>query len=354
MILGDYMKKSNIFVLLLLFLLFSSLQIIAQESEFNNSLFSFNIVPRIWGTDVIFMFGDNITLWVGGGYESFAYFRDSSFNIVQDIYNESTKLEMWNADFKLGYSAMFNKLNIDTFLKTRVISYDYSSDSLFALNNLNDRNGIFQNSIFFDISWTNLSLADSFLKKGFELDNSFEYAFFNYLNNFKIFYPFFRISTSITHYSILLDNQFIGLTLNNRLIVDYLNGNTVPVDALARIGGISNPAAIGGAIRGIPSYFGDGYFKSVFNNDLEIYFKNFLKSFSFSVYAGIVLFFDMGITEGHNKNISFNSFLSLDNFYKTAGIGLIIPILIVDFRIYGTYFINKKLFSYLFEIGPHF
>lgn len=348
------MKKLKVLIFIIFFLFVIKFNIFSQENRFNSNSYYFNVVPRIWGIDAIFTFYSNYIFWIGGGYESFAYFRDNEFNIVDDIFNENTKLKIIDADLKLGYQSIYKNIIYMVFYKLRMVQYDSFKNSLFEKNNLKDINGILQNSLFFDIIFINYDVTDSMIGKGVSFDNSMEFCIFNYLNDFNNFLNYLRVTSKFSIYNIIFEGHMLTIQLNSRFILDYIVGDQVPIDSLSRIGGISCSAGIGGTIRGVPSYLGDGYLKSILNIDLTFYFIKLLKSTSFSlVYPGILFFFDTGYSGGYIRDINLKE-LTVEKLYKSVGIGIIIPIVIIDLRIYGTYFINKSYFSYLIEIGPHF
>lgn len=338
--------------------------IVFSQNIFGQNI-SFSFSPRLWGIDFFLFLNDfpvkfdnfasiQTIIGIGGGWESYGYFRDSSNNPVQ--YDESSAYSFYfnridiigtfGLSFMFFYNEFYGKYLTQIRFKfvTDYQSYEQENSNkatYLSQSNLIDKEGIFQNSFLIEFYLDLLKYSSKYHSmRGLDFYIGYEIfpQFINQIANFT------RLLAKIRGYLPILEKEEISIYLANRVLFYYIpqSSDYIPVSALTM-------GSLGYTIRGVKWCQYEGTIKLNNNFDIRIFFpKIFGQSL---VIPGIVLFFDCGINDYERLD-------GIIDFSKTqfsTGIGLITVVLGIDLiDFYLDYNINEKLISFALRFSLYF
>jgi hypothetical protein len=321
---------------------------------------------RIWGADAAFGWkgwdlfrGVDTELWAsaGGGYQASHYFAGQDDSGASDP--DAARYDNLNFDWRFGVAQgiLFNPEQdrnlVELLLLYRGKYHDYF-DPNHVLAGLPEENGLLQHSLTLGLLFDNTSVdKPSLNSRGIYAVLSAEFAP-EWLGNEALgSSDYWRLSLGLTGYQPVLDSPMVSIYLADRVMVDRLFGDQVPLSALGSIGVLkkvpigANPRrALGGTLRGIWSNRYDGLAKLTNNFDVRVHFPA-LTLFQL-VTPVLVAYFDAGVYD------QMTGVLQFDPVYCTTGLGLGLYALGFDFILYGTYFLNEGRWGGELGLGAHF
>jgi hypothetical protein len=337
----------------------------------------FEIVPgiRFWGGDLEINYlgisfipplTTRLCIAVGFGYETAGYFRNPDNTLYcppqsASIINHAlfTRLEgVWSLGLRQGI--LFDRRKEDNLLEAHFIyrgKYsDYleevsSEDALIFSSGLIDSSGILQNSLVVGLFLNSVVEHDSHRKRnGIQADVSGEVAPEYLGNNIFGLADFSRFTVDIRGFVTVLDldpeniiayNTF-NIYLGDRILLDYLCGGYIPLNARQSVGGreANSSDGLGGVMRGVEKGRFDGYIKILNNFDIRMN----LPTLWFFV-PSIVFYFDTGVSDNLDYTIS------VENILFSTGAGFSFYGFGFDLIIYINYFINEGKISPSFDFS---
>jgi hypothetical protein len=323
---------------------------------------------RIWGADVAFGWkgwdlfaGVDMILWasVGGGWQGNRYFSGDDDNTMEPPDPDDARYGNRNVDWRFGVAQgiVFNpdqeRNLVELLLLYRGKYHDYSDDNG-VLFGLPEANGLLQHSLTAGLLFDNVSEDKASLNsRGIYGVLSAEFAP-EWLGNSALGRSnFWRLSLGLTGYQPLLDRPQLSIYLAGRVLFDRIFGDQVPVSILGTIGTLekvpigANPRrALGGTLRGIYGSRYDGFVKLTGNFDVRLHFPA-LTLFQLATPVAVA-YIDAGLYD------RMTGILQFDAAYCTAGLGVGLYVLGVDFIFYGTYALNEGRLSWELGLGTHF
>jgi hypothetical protein len=322
---------------------------------------------RIWGGDLAFGWkgwdifsGVDTVLWAsaGGGWQGERYFDGDDDTIVPADPN-TVRYNYLNVDWRFGVAQgiLFNPAQDRNLLELLLLyrgKYQDYSDSNGVLAGLPEQDGLLQHS----------------LTAGFLLDNTLEdKASLNWRGVYAVisaeFAPawlgnealgasdFWRLCLGLIGYWPVVDTPALSIYLAERVLLDRLFGDQLPVSALGSIGALkqvpigANPRrALGGTLRGVWGSRYDGLVKLTSNFDVRLHFPA-LTLFKLATPVAVA-YFDAGLYD------KMTGVLQFDPVYCATGLGVGLYALGFDFLLYGTYFLNEGRLSWELGLGTHF
>ncbi|HEQ72061.1 MAG TPA: hypothetical protein ENN69_06190 [Spirochaetia bacterium] len=264
----------------------------------------FSIIPE---ADTVFW------LIAGGSYEWLAFYRlpdntlyteASGYDPIDDppYTRLSGRLDLGIAQgLAFNESIDANLFEIFLFYKTR---YDYVVDDPGAIelileSTLPDRRSIFQNSLFLGLSYNDLNTSDPHLVyHGIYGEMSAEWGPKLLFNNLLGKADFVRLNATVKGFLPLfdLDPESTANTLSAYagafFAVDYIAGDTIPINIQQTIGGRYPRPGLGRAVRGFEDFRFDGLFKTVLNLEFRLNLPQY--TVIDTVTPGLFFFFDSG------------------------------------------------------------
>jgi len=321
---------------------------------------------RIWGGDVAFGWkgwdlfpGVDTVLWasVGGGWQGNHYFGSDDDTVVPAD-PDAKRYDNLNADWRFGVAQgiVFNPEQdrnlVEFLLLYRGKYHDYFDDN--GLLPAQEQGGLLQHSLTTGLLFDNVSMDEASLNsRGIYAVLSAEFAP-EWLGNAALGgSDFWRLSLGVTGYQPVLDTRVLSIYLAERVLLDRLFGDQVPVSALGSIGVLkkvpigANPRrALGGTLRGVWGSRYDGLVKLTSNFDVRLHFPA-LTLFGLATPVAVA-YFDAGLYD------KMTGALQLDAVYCATGLGVGLYALGFDFIFYGTYFLNEGRLSWELGLGTHF
>jgi len=322
---------------------------------------------RIWGGDVAFGWkgwdlfpGVDTVLWAsaGAGYQASHYFSNKDDSIIPAD-PDTRRYENLNVDWRFGMAQgiVFNPAQdrnlVEFLLLYRGKYHDYiDKNNVLAL--LPEQGGLLQHSLTAGLLFDNTSVdKPSLNSRGLYAEFSAEFAP-EWLGNDALgTSDFWRLSLGLTGYQPVLDTPALSIYLADRVMLDRLFGDQVPISALGTIGVLKkipigdNPRrALGGTLRGIYTNRYDGLVKLTNNFDVRLHFPA-LTLFRLATPV-VVAYFDAGFYD------KMTGVLQLDQIYCTTGVGVGLLALGFDFLLYGSYFLNEGRLGAVLGLGVHF
>ncbi len=234
----------------------------------------------------------------GGGLAGRGYYRNADGTRSADARG---KLQSADADFWLRgtqYLDKASRFRAALFLRGETMGNLWNGANgatLLALSGLPDAPGFAELGAGAALGLTALDRKTSSGQEiGVRLDWCYEFSY--------DFYPMAMLSASTNEISLefsgflpLVDNEAISLVLAEHLLYSALVGGA-PEHRLSRIGGnrFTPYPALGGLVRGVPDYSGDGRIKTGDNLDLRLEFPSLFKKV---VIPGLTAFADAGIAD---------------------------------------------------------
>jgi hypothetical protein len=321
---------------------------------------------RIWGGDLAFGWkgwdlfpGVDTVLWAsaGGGWQASHYFDGADDTLVPSD-PDARLYRNLNVDWRFGvaqgivFNPAQNRNLVEFLLLYRGKFHHYVDDN--GVLPAAERDGLLQHSLTAGL------LFDNTLEHPGSLNWSGLYAVLSaelvpaWLGNTALGQSdFWRLSLGLTGYLPVLDTPAVSIYLAERVMVDSLFGDRIPVSALGSIGVLkkipigANPRrALGGTLRGIYSNRYDGYVKLANNFDVRLHFPA-LTLFDLATPVAVA-YFDAGAYDRMSGR------LRLDPVYCATGLGIGLYALGFDFLFYGTYFLNEGRLSWELGLGTHF
>ncbi len=355
-------KKPTWFVLLLVLLLsFTAAPVLGAEEGWKSRL-----ELRIWGLDLAYsrqgapLFSGVDTHYFfsfGGGYQTFGFYR----NADQTTYTppeEGKNLALyrnanltWSGGLRQGliYDLVRRRNLVDLVLAYNG-RYDYNfkeenQGTLLFASDLPDREGGWQNSLLAGLIYDGVDVnRERCLKHGVYAEVSVETAP-SFLGNQSTGADYTRLNGTAMGFLTLLEGREVSIYLADRVMYDYLTGDSIPVRARTTFGGYSKyPGAtrgLGGGFRGVQEDRFDGYIKALNNLELRI---NFPRWSEYGIVPEVIVYFDAGLYDDLTRRLDFDQMLT------SFGVGVGVSDLIV----YGNYFLNEKQFTVALALGIHF
>ncbi|MCR4422680.1 MAG: hypothetical protein NUV32_09445 [Exilispira sp.] len=322
----------SIFVLLLI------ISIVSQMVLGQNISFSFS--PRLWGLDFYLFLNDfpaklgdfatiQMILGIGGGWESYGYFRDTSNNPLPYsenspyafYFNRIDLIGTFGLGFLFFYNEFYGKYTSQLRFKFLVDYQSYEQDSdgkptLLSQTNLPDKEGIFQNSFAIELYIDFLKYSSKYHTiRGMDLLVSYEIfpQFINEIANFS------RIQVKLRGFLTILENDNLSIYLADRVYFYYIpqTSSYIPISALTM-------GSLGYSMRGINWCQYEGTIRLLNNFDIRIFLPQiFGQSY---IIPGLILFFDFGTNDYQDLNGVFG----FSNLQYSTGIGLVIVALGID------------------------
>lgn len=334
----------------------------------------FEIIPglRFWGADigvnykgVSFFPGvtTRLCVWLGAGYETIGYYRDSDGIQYYPTYGDDPNLALfnrWNILWALGIrQGIFNDpAKNDNLLEAHLFYRGLNDNNeetdepaaLIFTTDYPDASGIllhtFVTGLFFNTVVVNQIQRK---RSGVKADISLEYAP-GFINDSA---DYTRVTVDIRGYLTLIDldpenknkKNVFNLYISDRFLFDGIVGKYIPIVARQNVGGreLKSLEALGGIMRGIESRRFDGYLKMVNNFDIRMNLPTV-----WIIVPGIVLYFDVGIADELNYR------LAAENLHYSTGIGASFYGLGFDLVVYANYWFNQERFTISFEFKLHF
>ncbi|HEX3045089.1 MAG TPA: hypothetical protein VHY08_10060 [Bacillota bacterium] len=271
----------------------------------------------------------NYGIGVGAGQE-----------LIHDTENNHSLLEAF----------LFYKYN-----KERYLEDEWPSNSLIYDTNLPDRFGLEQKIILGGLFYNNVQInAVDQTREGMSCLVTIE----NAPRTLNQYADYTRFHTSIIGFSTLKNDDTISVYVGNRLILDRLTGDNIPIYARTTFGsairefvpmpGVELPG-LGGGFRGVPMGQFDGFAKVVNNFDLRI---NYPQVWGPDYIPEMIFYGDVGAKDDLNGQINWG-----DCKYS-LGMGLGVHFTRwynTDILLYYNYFINDQEASFSFMLGfTHF
>jgi hypothetical protein len=331
---GGLMKRISIFILSLILLISTISPIVFGQN------ISFSFSPRLWGLDFYLFLNDfpvklvdfasmQTLLGIGGGWESYGYFRDLSNNPVQYSDNPTYAFYFNRIDligtFGLGFLFFYNEFygKYISQLRFKFLvdyqSYEQESDgkpTYLSQTTLPDKEGIFQNSFAIELYIDFLKFSSKYHSiRGVDFLFSYEIfpQFMNEIANFS------RIQAKFRGFLTILENENLSIYLADRIFFYYIpqTSSYIPISALTM-------GSLGYSMRGINWCQYEGTIRLLNNFDIRIFTPQiFEQSY---IIPGLILFFDIGLNDYQNLNGT----LDFSNLQYSTGIGLVIVALGID------------------------
>jgi hypothetical protein len=323
---------------------------------------------RIWGGDAAFGWkgwdlfpGVDTVLWAsaGAGYQASHYFSGPDDHTLALADPNTVRYENLNVDWRFGVAQgiLFNPAqdrNLVEFLLLYRGKYHDYFDKNNVLAGLPEQGGLLQHSLTAGLLFDNTSVdKPSLNSRGLYAELSAEFAPEWLGNDVLGTSDFWRLSLGLTGYQPVLDTPALSIYLADRVLLDHLFGDQVPISALGTIGVLKkipigdNPRrALGGTLRGIYTNRYDGLAKLTNNFDVRLHFPS-LTLFRLATPMAVA-FFDAGVYDKMTGALQF------DRIYCTTGLGVGLWALGFDFILYGTYFLNEGRLGWELGLGAHF
>lgn len=327
--------KKNLFIGLILFLFLSlfSISTLAQSIGFSFS-------PRLWGLDFFVYINDfpakigdlatfQTIIGVGGGWETYGYFRDASNNPVPYVensnfsfyFNRINVIGTFGISYLFAYNEFYGKYLGQFRLKfiSDFQSYSQESDNkptYLSTTNLSDKKGIFQNSLTIEFYLDMLKYSSKFHTiKG--LDFLINYDIFpSFINEIA---DFTRLQARIRGYAVIVENENFSVYIADKLHFYYIpiSSNYIPVSALTM-------GSLGYVLRGVNWCQYEGTIRLTNNFDIRFFLPTiFNQSF---IYPGLILFFDIGANDYENLDNK----LDFSKMEYSTGAALVLVVFGID------------------------
>jgi hypothetical protein len=272
---------------------------------------AFDGTLRIWGADgaigytgLELLDGRETTvwLWVGGGWEKKTLYRydDANGTIAQQYLDLGTgsltpvpSIDWENdpfyqraeAKWQLGIEQGFATAPGDQpdllvgflYYRGRYDAHLDQGDLIFSAPYvLPDRDGIFQNSLLAGLVYRGVVRNAHTVKSGLEAEASAEWGPSFFFNTVIGEADFLRLNATARYFLPLYDaapdrdRNLFSIYAGDFVSVDWITGDTVPLNIRQSIGGLSPRTGLGGAVRGVDSASLDGYFKAVDNFEVRL------------------------------------------------------------------------------------
>ncbi|HPC37869.1 MAG TPA: hypothetical protein PLF21_01025 [Exilispira sp.] len=353
------MKKNFFSILIILFFLFFFSQFILGQS------LNFSFSPRLWGLDFYLFLNDfpaklgqaatlQTIIGIGGGWESYGYFRDvnnypvpySDNSAYSFYFNRIDIIGTFGIGFLFFYNDNYNKYLSQLRFKFIIDYQSYEQENndkptYLSLTNLQDKEGIFQNYFAVEFYFDLLKYSSKFHSiKGIDFLLSYEIfpSFINQVANFSRFQAKFR------GYLTLIESSEFTIYLADRIFFYYIPQSSVyiPVSALTM-------GSLGYSMRGINWCQYEGTIELINNFDIRVFLPSlFNQSY---IIPGLVLFFDLGINDFQNLDGNIN----FEDLQYTTGIGLVIVVFGIDFiDFYLDYNIKEEKLAFKLRFSLYF
>ncbi len=322
---------------------------------------------RIWGGDAAFGWkgwdlfpGVDTVLWAsaGAGYQASHYF-DFDDDSVIPVDPGSFLYNNLNVDWRFGVAQgiLFNPAQNRNLVELLLLyrgKYQHYVDKNGVLAGLPEQNGLLQHSLTVGLLFDSTSEdKPSLNSRGLYAVLSAELVPERLGNDVLGKSDFWRLSLGLTGYQPVLDSPTVSIYLADRLMLEHIFGDQVPISALGTIGVLkkipigANPRrALGDTLRGIWTNRYDGFVKLTNNFDLRLHFPA-LTLFKLATPV-VVAYFDAGVYDQMTDALQF------DAVYCTTGLGIGLWALGFDFLLYGTYFLNEGRLGWELGLGTHF
>lgn len=290
---------------------------------------TWDVSPRIWGLDLALGYtglelleGRDTTVWLwgGGGWEGKSLYRFADGTMAADYLDLASgsvsyapgladpesdpSFQRAEAKWQLGIVQGFVAAPGDRpdlvvgFLYYRG-QYDVHLDQgllvTSAVYDFPDRDGIFQNSLFAGAAYQGVVRNVHTVKSGFEAEASAEWGpfapsdFLRLNATARFFLPVFDAAPD-------RDRNLFSIYAGDFASVDWVTGDTVPINIRQSFGGLSPRTGLGGAVRGVDSGSLDGYFKAVNNLEVRLVGPAFaLFGRNDAIVPGLVAYVDAGL-----------------------------------------------------------
>lgn len=269
----------------------------------------FDASPRIWGLDLgvgytgrKLLEGRQTTLWAwaGGGWEKMPFYRQGDSTLVAEYLDLASGAVVdlpvaidaatdpffqraeakWQLGIEQGLVAAPEEELPDllvAFLYYRG-RYDAHLDQGVLLSGtdlaaLPDRDGIFQNSVLAGLAWQGVTKDAHTVRSGFAAEASLEWGPSSFIATGGT-EDFLRLNATARGFLPIWDaapegdRNLFSVYAGDFVSVDWVTGESVPLNVRQSFGGRSPRTGLGGAVRGVDSGSLDANFKAV--NNLEV------------------------------------------------------------------------------------
>lgn len=255
-------------------------------------------------------------LLLGGRASQRGYYRDLQDDNSNEEVSDYDDINYWAYNLNWGFG--FSQGLIDDPRKATDLVYvsayykgvrewyhEQRPDQVIFNSMVNDKDGILQNSIIFELAMDNvIKEKESGMRSGFFTSLSYEYApeafgndivgnadFSKFSFNFKFFLPLHDFSD---------DSMFSCLYFGNSTLADYMFGDNVTLYARKNMTSLSPTASLGGLIRGYENYRFDSEFKIANRSEFRLLMKKIPLTFLHEktyIRFSTIAFFDVGYYE---------------------------------------------------------
>ncbi|MCQ2604811.1 MAG: hypothetical protein MJ215_07235, partial [Spirochaetia bacterium] len=159
--------------------------------------------------------------------------------------------------------------------------YEEDDDQILFNSNRFDKNGLWQNSLIFEITYDSvLKDRDTAMRKGLYVSGSLEYAPRLAINDFRGEADFIKYAFELRYFVPVVkfdeDNLLAGVYFGTSFLWDYIEGDKIPLYARQHITStLSTTAALGGLVRGYEKYRFDSELKWASRNEFRFNTRKF-------------------------------------------------------------------------------